>query len=76
MVKSRFPGKPSKHFNRRKISVINNEDSDGVKEAEDVYRRLSVFNMLFSTKDEVIMLFYNCLISFQMGFCSEKGNIT
>lgn len=54
MVRSHFPGKPSKHFNRRKVSAVNTDDSEGAKEAEDVYRRLSVFNMLFSTEDEVI----------------------
>lgn len=53
MVKSRFPGKPSKHFNRRKVSGVNSVDSDGLKAAEDCYIRLSYFNYLFSTNDEV-----------------------
>ncbi|CAH1401056.1 unnamed protein product [Nezara viridula] len=52
MVRSHFPGKPSKHFNRRKVSAVNTDENEGTKEAEDVYRRLSVFNMLFSTEDE------------------------
>uniref|UniRef100_A0A023F0H4 Histone-lysine N-methyltransferase trithorax n=1 Tax=Triatoma infestans TaxID=30076 RepID=A0A023F0H4_TRIIF len=54
MVKSKFPGKPSKHFQRRKVSPgINIEDFEGLKAAEEIYCRLSVFDLLFREEDEV-----------------------
>lgn len=52
MVKARFPGKPSKHFNRRKVHAVNSEDNEGINAEEDVYRRFSMFNTLFHTEDE------------------------
>lgn len=59
MVKAKFPGKPSKHFHRRKVSPgINIEDFEGLRAAEEIYCRLSLFDLLFREEDEVSHSFF------------------
>lgn len=55
MVKSKFPGKPSKLVNRKLTRTSGNtsvHENEGVKLAEDISLGLSVFKEIFGSDEE------------------------
>lgn len=56
MGKSKFPGKPSKIGNRKRVNLSScalPEDNDSSKAAKNIYLGLSVFNETFGDNEMV-----------------------
>nr|CAD7257816.1 unnamed protein product [Timema shepardi] len=52
----KFPGKPSKTLNRKRVKVENcpvSQENDSLKAAENIYLRLAVFNEIFGNDKQV-----------------------
>ncbi|RZF40075.1 hypothetical protein LSTR_LSTR002478 [Laodelphax striatellus] len=54
MVRSRFPGKPSKFHNRKQVSVSKHtsaQENENARAAELIYRGLAIFHQTFGPED-------------------------
>ncbi|XP_039287897.1 histone-lysine N-methyltransferase trithorax [Nilaparvata lugens] len=54
MVRSRFPGKPSKFHNRKQVNVsklTSAQENENAKAAELIYRNLAIFHQTFGPED-------------------------
>lgn len=59
MGKSKFPGKPSKIGNRKRVNLSScslPEENESSKAAENIYLGLSMFNEAFGDNEMVMML--------------------
>lgn len=55
----KFPGKPSKFANRKRIHILKcstSQENESIRAAEKIYLGLSIFKEKFGRDDEVIRI--------------------